>query len=130
ALRQPVDQHRPWPHGLDHGVRHRPGARRSGRQAQARTGPHRNGGSCMTLAATTADGLSVNRQNLAFTLDEGIGARARIGLIVLATDHTIEHECRSRLAIAGVAFYESRIMNASAITPETLTLMERDLTRA
>lgn len=81
----------------------------------------------MTLAATD---LLVNRQNLPFTLDEGIGARARIGLIVLATDHTIEHEWRSLLAIPGVAFYESRIMNASTITPETLAEMERDLTAA
>ncbi len=83
----------------------------------------------MTLAAAAED-LLVNRQNLPFTLDDGIGARARIGLIVLATDHTIEHEWRSLLAIPGVAFYESRIFNASAITPETLAGMERDLTAA
>ena len=82
----------------------------------------------MTLAA--GDDLLVNRQNLSFTLDEGIGTRARIGLIVLATDHTIEHEWRHMLAIPGVAFYESRIFNSSAITPETLADMERDLTQA
>ncbi len=81
----------------------------------------------MTLAA---DALVLNRQNLPFTLDEGIGARARIGLIVLATDHTIEHEWRQIMAIPGVAYYESRIFNSSAITPETLAAMERDLTRA
>ena len=78
----------------------------------------------MTLAA---DSLVLNRQNLPFTLDEGIGARARIGLIVLATDHTIEHEWRQIMAIPGVAYYESRIFNSSAITPETLATMERDL---
>lgn len=81
----------------------------------------------MTLAA---DALVLNRQNLPFTLDEGIGARARIGLIVLATDHTIEHEWRQIMAIPGVAYYESRIFNSSAITPETLAAMERDLTQA
>ena len=81
----------------------------------------------MTLAA---DALVLNRQNLPFTLDEGIGARARIGLIVLATDHTIEHEWRQIMAIPGVAYYESRIFNSSAITPETLAAMERDLTEA
>lgn len=84
----------------------------------------------MTATTAATDGLAINRQNLPFTLDAGIGARARIGLIVLATDHTIEHEWRSLLAIPGVAFYESRIMNASAITPETLSMMERDLTQA
>jgi maleate isomerase len=83
----------------------------------------------MSVAAA-ADDLLVNRQNLPFTLDDGIGARVRIGLIVLATDHTIEHEWRSLLTIPGVAFYESRIFNASAITPETLAGMERDLTAA
>ena len=81
----------------------------------------------MTLAA---DALVLNRQNLPFTLDKGIGARARIGLIVLATDHTIEHEWRQIMAIPGVAYYESRIFNSSAITPETLAAMERDLTEA
>jgi len=82
----------------------------------------------MTLAAR--DDLLVNKQNLPFTLDEGIGARARIGLIVLATDHTIEHEWRSLMAIPDVAYYESRIFNSSEITPETLSTMERDLTQA
>lgn len=81
----------------------------------------------MTLAA---DDLVLNRQNLPFTLDEGIGARARIGLIVLATDHTIEHEWRQIMDVPGVAYYESRIFNSSAITPETLATMERDLTQA
>jgi maleate cis-trans isomerase len=34
-------------------------------------------------------GLVLDRQNLPYQLDEGIGYRARIGLIVLATDQTI-----------------------------------------
>jgi len=33
-----------------------------------------------------------------FALDDGICRRAAIGLVVLATDHTIEHEWRRRLA--------------------------------
>jgi maleate isomerase len=60
-----------------------------------------------------------------FALDEGLGRRARLGLIVLATDHTIEHEWRRILAeVDGVAFYQSRIWNDARITPETLTAME------
>jgi maleate isomerase len=61
---------------------------------------------------------------LAFTLDEGICRRAAIGLVVLATDHTIEHEWRDLLKQDGVAFYESRVYNSADITPERLAEME------
>ncbi|QSN64308.1 MULTISPECIES: aspartate/glutamate racemase family protein [unclassified Caballeronia] len=63
-------------------------------------------------------------QRLAFSLDEGIARRAAIGLVVLATDHTIEYEWRKLLAADGVAFYESRIANSADITPETLAQMD------
>lgn len=70
----------------------------------------------------------INLKNMAFTLDDGISPRAAIGLIVLATDHTIEHEWRALFAgLDGVGFYESRIANAAAINPETLRLMEKDI---
>ena len=65
-----------------------------------------------------------------FALDSGIAHRAAIGLVVLATDNTIEHEFRRMLAIDGVAFYESRIHNSPDITPETLARMERGMTEA
>lgn len=61
---------------------------------------------------------------LNFSLDEGISRRAAIGLIVLATDHTIEYEWRKLLALDGVGFYESRIANSADITPETLREMD------
>ncbi len=51
--------------------------------------------------------------------------RARIGLIVLATDFTIEHEWRRIITgLEGVALYQSRILNDNQITPETLRAME------
>jgi maleate isomerase len=81
------------------------------------------------MAATLED-LAVNRQHLPFRLDGGIAERAAIGLIVLATDQTIEHEFRRLLALPGVAFYESRILNDAAITPETLRRMEARITDA
>ena len=56
-------------------------------------------------------------------LDEGIAARAAIGLIVLASDQTMEHEFRRIVRQDGVALYESRIFNDNAITPETLRAM-------
>jgi len=74
--------------------------------------------------------LVVNRMNIPFALDAGIARRAAIGVIVLATDHTIEHEWRKLLNIDGVAFYEARVMNSATITPETLAEMEGGLAPA
>ncbi len=65
-----------------------------------------------------------------YELDEGIGYRCRMGVIVLATDQTIEHEFRKMLALPGVAWYESRIENSANITTETLAQMERGITEA
>ncbi len=62
---------------------------------------------------------------LDFTLDDGISHRAAIGLVVLATDHTIEYEWRKLLAVQGVGFYESRILNSAEIQPETLRNMDK-----
>ena len=70
----------------------------------------------------------VNRTHMAHRLDGGISARARLGLIVLATDYTIEWEWRQIMApLAGVGLYHARIMNSPQITPETLQAMEGDL---
>ncbi len=75
------------------------------------------------------DDTLVDRRNMRYELDRGIGHRARVGLIVLATDQTIEHEFRHMLDLPGVALYENRIYNSSTITPETLRAMEADITR-
>jgi maleate isomerase len=56
-------------------------------------------------------------------LDGGIAERAAIGLIVLATDQTMEHEFRRIVRQDGVALYESRIFNDKIIAPETLRAM-------
>ena len=83
------------------------------------------------LALSEHAGLLVNRLGLPFTLDRGIAHRAALGLIVLATDHTLEHEWRAMLGgLEGVAYYESRLMNSPAITPETLREMEKDIAQA
>ena len=64
-------------------------------------------------------------EHLPFQTDSGIASRARIGLIVLATDFTIEHEWRKIITpLTGVALYQSRILNDAQITPETLRAME------
>ena len=73
---------------------------------------------------SATDGM-VLIENLPFDTDEGIAHRARLGLIVLATDFTIEHEWRAIMAgLPGVALYQSRILNDAQITPETLRAME------
>jgi maleate isomerase len=64
-------------------------------------------------------------EHLPFDTDHGIASRASIGLLVLATDFTIEHEWRAIMTgLPGVALYQSRIFNDSLITPETLRAME------
>jgi maleate isomerase len=64
-------------------------------------------------------------EHLPFETDGGIASRARIGLLVLASDFTIEHEWRRIMGgLEGVALYESRILNDPQITPETLRAME------
>jgi len=74
--------------------------------------------------------MDVASRQVAFTTDGGIGARANIGLIVLATDQTIEHEYRLMLTLPGVAVYESRIWNDATISPETLRAMDGGIAEA
>ena len=71
-----------------------------------------------------SDGPRINLTRIPYDADGGIAARAAIGLIVLASDQTIEHEFRQIVDIKGVALYESRIFNDNTITPETLAAME------
>jgi maleate isomerase len=80
-----------------------------------------------TTATPCGGAPVVNKTRLAHTLDAGLGARLRIGLIELATDQTSEHEFRRLLALPGVAFYVSRIWNEATITPETLAAMAKDV---
>ena len=68
--------------------------------------------------------LVVDRQKMPYDLADEIGYRCRIGLIVLASDYTIEYEFRKMLDIPGVAVYKSRIYNDAEITPESLAAME------
>jgi len=79
---------------------------------------------------TTSDFDLTEQPALPFDLDAGVGARAAIGLIVLSSDQTIEHEFKTLLDLDGVALYQSRIRNDSRITPETLAAMEARLVEA
>ncbi len=83
----------------------------------------------MNQPAIDSSEQTVLIENLPFELDGGIASRASIGLIVLATDYTIEHEWRQLFAkINGVALYQSRIFNENNVTPETLRAMSPRIT--
>lgn len=66
----------------------------------------------------------VSLRNLPFEMDGGAAARAAIGLIVLASDQSMEPEFSDILRLDGVAVFHSRIRNDNQITPETLAAME------
>ena len=69
-------------------------------------------------------------ETLDFKTDSGLGARARMGLIVLQTDQTIEHELTDLFGDQkDVALYAARIPNAMEVTQETLRQMALDLPR-
>ena len=60
---------------------------------------------------------------LAFGTDDGFGGRARIGLVVLENDQTVEAELRG-LWPDGVTAFVTRIPMEDQVTPETLLAME------
>jgi maleate isomerase len=64
---------------------------------------------------------------LAFETDNGLGSAARIGMIVLQTDQTIEHELSRLLTAEDIALYHARIPNAMEVSPDTLRQMKADL---
>ncbi len=67
---------------------------------------------------------------LPFETDAGLGVRAALGLIVLRSDETIEHEFRSFVPSTGIALYHSRVASADAVTTETLATMRDEIPRA
>jgi maleate isomerase len=82
----------------------------------------------MAATDTTSDDGFTLIEHIPFTTAKVIGSRARIGLVVLASDYTIEHEFRTLLSIPGVDMYAARIRNSPQITPQTLAAMEPLLT--
>lgn len=84
----------------------------------------------MNSTALTAAPTCIDLGVLPSTLSPGIYSRAAIGLVVLATDQTVEHEFRQIIRHDGVGLYESRILNDNDITPETLRAMQSRLAPA
>ena len=67
-------------------------------------------------------------ENLPFTTESAIGSVARIGLVVLSSDYTVENEFRQVFNQPGVDVFHARISNAPNITPETLAAMGPSIT--
>ena len=78
--------------------------------------------------------MSINKINnivkLKYIPDSGLGERAKIGIIVLRSDQTLEYEFKELLDLNGVALYHSRIDNDMKISEFTLAKMEKELPSA
>ncbi len=68
-----------------------------------------------------------NVQQLPYSVDSDLGQVAKLVLIVLQTDQTINAEFRQILALDDVGCYHSRIANDMQVTPQTLAQMQLDL---
>ena len=67
------------------------------------------------------------RQDFGYDLGPPIGQKATLGLIVLQSDETIEHDFRRLLPVKDVALYVSRVPSAPDVSRETLARMEAEL---
>ncbi len=72
---------------------------------------------------------NISLEHIEFTTDDGIGSLARIGLVVLATDFTIEHEFRKIFVEPEVGLFAARIHNDAVVSPETLSAMGPRITQ-
>ena len=69
-------------------------------------------------------------KKLSFDSDGGFGTKARLGLIVLQTDQTVEQDFARLFRRDDVALYHARIANAMEVSPNTLRQMQQELPAA
>lgn len=62
-----------------------------------------------------------------YSTDHGVGARARLGLLVLESDQTFESEMRFLTNLPEVSLYHARLANDAIVTSETLAKMVHEL---
>ena len=62
-----------------------------------------------------------------FSTDPDLNVRARIGLLVLASDQTLERELRQLTDAVGVDLYHARLPNETVVNPDTLAKTEAEL---
>ncbi len=73
------------------------------------------------------EGSKARIERLTFATDAGAGSRARIGLLVLESDQTMEWEFRMLTDLPGVSVYHARLANDVIVTPATLAKMADEL---
>ncbi len=62
-----------------------------------------------------------------YTLDGPIGTQATLGMIVLQTDETLEHDLRRSFTAPDISLYVSRVPSGADVTPDTLAQMSAAL---
>ncbi|MEQ8666468.1 MAG: Asp/Glu racemase [Rhodospirillales bacterium] len=74
--------------------------------------------------------MNAGLETRTFDTDDGQATRAAIGVVVLQTDETIEHDLREMVPSDGVRTYVNRISSEPDVTEETLRTMEAALPAA
>jgi len=69
-------------------------------------------------------------EHLPYELNAGIGHDAKIGMLVLSSDYTIDYEFRQVFADDSIGIYQTRIENSPEVTPQTLAAMEQKIPSA
>lgn len=65
-----------------------------------------------------------------YTLEGPIGSRATLGMVVLQTDETLEHDLRRSFTAPDVSLYVSRVPSGADVSTDTLSQMAHDLPTA
>ena len=66
-------------------------------------------------------------EHLPYELSPGIGHSAKIGMLVLSSDYTIDYEFRQVFVDDAIGIYQTRIENSPEVTPQTLAAMEQKI---
>lgn len=69
-------------------------------------------------------------EHLPYELHAGIGHAAKIGLVVLSSDYTIDYEFRQVFTDDSIGLYQTRVQNSPEVTPQTLAAMEQKIPAA
>ena len=74
----------------------------------------------MTAQSESSSGAWRLIEQLPYELNAGIGHAAKIGMIVLSSDYTIDYEFRQVFTDDSIGIYQTRVQNSPEVTPQTL----------
>ncbi len=69
-------------------------------------------------------------EQLPYELNAGIGHAAKIGMVLLSSDYTIDYEFRQVFTDDSIGIYQTRLQNSPEITPQSLAAMEKKIPTA